>query len=470
MRTSIKILLLTVTSFLFVENVLRAQSWTAASPNIYFTGGNVGIGTAAPAATLDVVAANAAFAKFSGAANGYVDFTEAGGVLSRLQNSGALYFGTVSNHDMNFKTNSTNKMTILAGGNVGIGTTNPLSALHIDNATGLSLDVAAQAYSAPLKYLENHILRGRLITISGNLNYESYNSSGTYLRTDLAILNSNGNVGFGTTNPLAKLHVNNGSLLFDGTTGATPTSGAGTRMMWIPALSAFRAGVVGGTTWDNANIGLYSSAFGGSTTASGWYSSAFGSGTIASGLFSASFGYATTASGATSFAVGEGTTAQPYDSFVLGRYNTISGTSGSWVATDPLFVIGNGSSTSVRSNAVTVLKNGNVGIGTALVNNPNSYKLAVNGTIGAKAVKVEITSTTWPDFIFNKGYNKLKTLKEVEQYILENGHLPEIPTAKEIETNGADIGELLKLQMKKIEELTLYIIEQNKRILVLEGK
>ena len=69
--------------------------------------------------------------------------------------------------------------------------------------------------------------------------------------------------------------------------------------------------------------------------------------------------------------------------------------------------------------------------------------------------------------MFDKNYH-LSTLAEVEQYIKKNGHLPEIPSATEIEKNGVDVGEQLKLQMQKIEELTLYIIEQNKRIAALE--
>lgn len=106
---------------------------------------------------------------------------------------------------------------------------------------------------------------------------------------------------------------------------------------------------------------------------------------------------------------------------------------------------------------------GNVGIGTG---NTAGYKLAVNGFVRAKKVVVE---TGWSDFVFYDDY-RLMPLLEVEQHIKEQGHLPEIPAASEIETNGADVGRLLQLQMQKIEELTLYIIEQNKRIEALEKK
>lgn len=65
-----------------------------------------------------------------------------------------------------------------------------------------------------------------------------------------------GDIGINTTSPLAKLNVKNGSILFDGTNGNTPVNGSGTRMMWISAKAAFRAGAVSSTEWDNTNIGL----------------------------------------------------------------------------------------------------------------------------------------------------------------------------------------------------------------------
>ena len=106
---------------------------------------------------------------------------------------------------------------------------------------------------------------------------------------------------------------------------------------------------------------------------------------------------------------------------------------------------------------------GNLGIGTDLSSNPNNYTLAVNGTIGAKEVKVEITSSTWSDYVFSDNY-KLKSLKEVENFINEKNHLPDIPTAKEVEDNGVNLGEMDAKLLQKIEELTLYIIEQNNKI------
>lgn len=99
--------------------------------------------------------------------------------------------------------------------------------------------------------------------------------------------------------------------------------------------------------------------------------------------------------------------------------------------------------------------NGNVGIG---INAPDS-KLSVNGKIHCKEVLVDLVG--WPDYVFGNKY-QLPTLAEVEKSILEKGHLPNVPSAKEMETNGLNVSQTIKLQQEKIEELTLYIIAQNK--------
>ncbi len=101
---------------------------------------------------------------------------------------------------------------------------------------------------------------------------------------------------------------------------------------------------------------------------------------------------------------------------------------------------------------------GDVGIGTVTT---FGYKLAVNGTIGAKEIIVE-NSSAWPDFVFEHNYDLL-TLEEVENYISENKHLPEIPSEVEVSKNGINLGEMDTKLLQKIEELTLYLIEQNKQ-------
>jgi hypothetical protein len=104
-------------------------------------------------------------------------------------------------------------------------------------------------------------------------------------------------------------------------------------------------------------------------------------------------------------------------------------------------------------------KLGNIGIGTGATALAANEKLAVNGLIHTKEVKVDLLN--WPDYVFAADY-KLPTLDEVEQDIKQNGHLPNVPSARTIEQNGLELGAMSKIQQEKIEELTLYILELHK--------
>lgn len=96
---------------------------------------------------------------------------------------------------------------------------------------------------------------------------------------------------------------------------------------------------------------------------------------------------------------------------------------------------------------------------------PGDYRLYVTGGILSQKFKAAVTtSTQWSDYVFDKNY-KLKTLEEVEQYILANKHLPNIPSSEEIiKDGGIDLAQMQAKQMEKIEELTLYLIEMKKEI------
>jgi hypothetical protein len=118
-----------------------------------------------------------------------------------------------------------------------------------------------------------------------------------------------------------------------------------------------------------------------------------------------------------------------------------------------------------NNSFIRMSSNGNVGIGTVVLDTP--YVLAVNGKIRSKGLRVE--SGNWADFVFEPGY-KMKTLIELEKFIETNKHLPEMPTTADVQKNGQDIGEVQVKLLQKIEELTLYAIEQNKKITALEEK
>ncbi|MGB3468948.1 MAG: hypothetical protein WBA74_26925 [Cyclobacteriaceae bacterium] len=102
-----------------------------------------------------------------------------------------------------------------------------------------------------------------------------------------------------------------------------------------------------------------------------------------------------------------------------------------------------------------------VGVGTT----SPTHKLSVNGIIRAKEILVE--ASPWPDYVFTDDYD-LQTLEEVSAYIKANGHLPNIPSAQEVEANGVVLGEMNASLLEKIEELTLYAIEQQQKVKDLE--
>jgi hypothetical protein len=177
--------------------------------------------------------------------------------------------------------------------------------------------------------------------------------------------------------------------------------------------------------------------------------------------------------------VGMGTSAPAYKLDVVGRsrFQAGNGTAGFW--------LNNNANTAVRSFVGMVddnniglwgqtlgnwgftmnVNNGNVSIGTTA---PGSYKLAVSGKIAAwEEVKVLNPNSAFPDYVFAPSY-KLRSLAEVESYIKQNQHLPEVPAAATVEKEGMGLVEMNTIAIKKIEELTLYLIEQNKRLTKLE--
>ncbi len=240
------------------------------------------------------------------------------------------------------------------------------------------------------------------------------------------------NVGIGISTPLARLHVADSNVLFSATgdipvtAGLPPLQGGGRRMMWYPGKAAFRVGTVNDVQWDKDSIGDYSFASGNSTKAKGFYSTAMGYYTTASGTVSIAIGYITTASGNASTSMGESTTASGFASTamgsntiaagnystaagylntasgwfstamgsnstakssyetVLGRWNTdytpVNTTTG-WDMADRLFTIGNGTSSSSRSDALTVLKDGKIGIANSTPAFPLSFATAIGDKI-----------------------------------------------------------------------------------------
>ena len=403
------------------------------------TAQNVGIGTTTPLTKLHV----------SNGASGATPFTfsplviESNGhtyinLLSPAANETAILFGqpgssangsvmynnTSTPNGFQFRNNGNlTRMVIDNAGNVGIGTVTPAFKLEITHngastyGTGILInqDVIGNSDGPKIQFKKTMastkswtagILNG--VDISTFAISEDGGTGG--FGTPRFSIVQGGNVGIGTTAPLALLHVADSSVLFSAlgdipaTIGNTPISGGGRRMMWYADKAAFRVGYVDGTQWNKSNIGDYSFAGGLKTIASGMASVAMGTFTIASGDFSTAMGYgpiasgtfstamgdytiasganstamgnSTTALGNTStamgssanaaadysVAIGESVTANSYISTTLGRLNDpiVTSPTNTWVITEPLLIVGNGTSPSDKKNALVVQKNGKI--------------------------------------------------------------------------------------------------------------
>lgn len=111
-----------------------------------------------------------------------------------------------------------------------------------------------------------------------------------------------------------------------------------------------------------------------------------------------------------------------------------------------------------------------VGSSSITIPSGSNYKLAVGGGILTEKIRVATSGTTfWADYVFEPSF-KLKSLKEVENYIKENKHLPDVPSTAEVIQNGIDLAQTQAILLQKIEELTLYVIKQDKEIQRLKRK
>ena len=249
----------------------------------------------------------------------------------------------------------------------------------------------------------------------------------------------NGNVGIGTNNPNEKLEVKGNAVIDAGAGGGlflNANNGVNIDFRFREAgVNKYNLGYIAA----NDAMTLYDNTAG----AYRWYVASNGN-----------MGIGHNAPGAPLHVVGNGTSGQ-----TVGNTSTLfvenGGTSNSYYAFQTA-TVGGGKSFSI-TNA------GNVGIGTTTPNN----KLEVNGTIRSKKVKVE--ASPWPDYVFEPTY-ELRTLNNLEQYIQANKHLPEVPSAKEVEANGIELGQMDATLLKKVEELTLYLIEQDKEKEVLKAQ
>lgn len=225
---------------------------------------------------------------------------------------------------------------------------------------------------------------GDSVIISDNDNMQIARYSGTTLPDELIIFTKTGSVNKYYIKFKTDSDANAGqgfvlrwqTLFANGNTMALSNAGGGSTLLFDRSKSAFRAG-----NFNKLNLktlGAFSTALGDRTEASGNFSLAGGYNSKASGYASFAFGYETEATNY-AYSFGYYTKSRGYDSFVIGLYNDISNPENSNSPADRIFQIGNGSTTINRKNALTVLRNGRIGVGTT---SPNSKLHVYNGSSG----------------------------------------------------------------------------------------
>lgn len=364
------------------------------------------------------------------------DYSGAKFTIGGSVNKSHFYHGLYE--DVYLRPGTNSGKVIMDIGNIGIGTTSPYFKLHVK-------ETAANTPVAIFENTNSSFSSENLFTIRGQGGPTTGSSLFRVQRGSNTALNVrwDGNIGIGTNSPSSSLHVQK---------DAHNQLGAVLKLVNYTGGGENQVGI-------NLTDGIYNTWIKG-----GRYSSQTksflsfettdlerlridGDGNIGIGTITPQqklHVVETTAN--TPVAIFENTNA----SFASENLFTIRGQGGP-TSGSSLFRVQRGSNT-----ALQVRWDGNVGVGTTSL----SEKLSVDGTVLAK--KVRVTATGWPDYVFAPDY-KLQSLSQVEKFIKENQHLPEVPSAREIEEKGQDLGDIQATLLKKVEELTLHLIEQDKR-------
>jgi hypothetical protein len=393
--------------------------------------GNIGIGTTIPTSKLDVKGGTSIGASYAGVtaapANGAIIEGNVG--VGTNAPSTKLHVFTGIEGDSGFRLNNLTSTSSTTTGNN--------KALSVDaNGKVVLVPVVNTITAANTLYsADDSLTNNRTVGMGGkNLTFATSTTSGTSI---LSVNGTSGNIGIGTSNPTSKLDVNGDINSNRGIFNSNQSNG-----QTYPSTLArndesivFAAGSVIGT----------------------------GTGYIKTRMLNF-FDFPGSVSGSNNNSVAWFGIEDRNDQ---GRFRMIATTGG-----DTQMAMLNKS----QQDLMKVYEDGNdkvtmtlpksdsyLGIGTSSfldATDSKTYRLSVKGRIRAEEVKVY---NTWADYVFNKNYN-LPPLKEVEGYIKENGHLPNVPSAKEVTEKGLELGEMAKIQQEKIEELTLYLIQQNKEI------
>ncbi len=415
---------------------------------------------------------------------------------------GVNFMGTTDAKALYLRTNNQNRLVISSLGRVGIGTASPLEKLQVKGASILANN---SAINTDL-YL-NSVVAGSItdsggwsvqsgiggsagstgstwgIGATGNGLYFGFGNGSTSSsmlsglqimanRNVLLVPGSNGNVGIGNNNPTYKLDLNCGAsssaIKIDGTNPTIAIKSTSVKAINFGSDIAI-SGAVGGAGFNPGNVILQ-----GPGGAMGTFSGKVGIGTLTPDLakFVVEGMYGNTVAIFKGNSTGKGLSIVSdnpglfFNSYWNNGHKAMASGYAGLVNFDPS--TGNlylGTSASQSTNAgdavsaparLLISKDGNVGIG---LSNP-ANKLDVCGTIRGKEVRVE---TGWCDYVFADDY-KLPSLYDVEKFVKENKHLPDVTAGKIIESEGLELGKTSSQMIKKIEELTLYVIELQKQV------
>ncbi|WP_435355995.1 hypothetical protein [Emticicia sp. SJ17W-69] len=411
--------------------------------------GNVGIGSTTPNAPLQLAntLANRKIVLYETANDDhqYVGLGSTSGEFRYQSNrpgTSHVFYSAINS------TSSKELMRIKGDGNVGIGNSNPTTAKLVIGGTaasqGLDLSTADQ-------YANVRVLQNTNGTADKDI-YMGYGSGGTsslhlYSNNTEVMTVKNGKVGIFNNNPSGLLHFDDGLrtrkiVLYDDGDNDNTFAGFGINP------GTFRYQIENTTSSHVFYAGV-------NTTTSNELMRIKGNGNV--GIGNATPGFPLNFASSTGDKISLfGNSGNHYGFGIQGNALQIHT---DLAASNILFGYGNSAS---FTETMRIKGNGNVGIGTA---NPVN-KLDVLGTIRAYEMVVEIG---WADYVFDEKF-KLKPLNEVENFIKTNKHLPDVPSAKYLQENGGKVSELMTKMMQKIEELTLYSIQQEKKIEDLEKR
>jgi len=457
--------------------------------NTFPSSGNVGIGTTSPTQTLSL----------QNATIPAIDFYT--GIYNRATisaSSSLLTFNSVTSNPISFQINSSERMRIDGGGNVGIGTTSPSQMLSVGSGSPFNVTSAGAVTNAG-ETVNNGVIQinsATYIPLSINSTYGQvglqFGNNGSYFAgigsasnvttaytgstSDLGLgtngsatgniifatgsgysegmrLLYNGNVGIGTTSPGALLHVSKDGgggdvelARFEGTNASdhpyitlgNPVTPYHARyIMYNKSTDVMTIDRHGGSAATIALAVNSGGKVGIGTTSPAYKLDVNGNMNVAQGITFGGENYKSTNTSGYFVAVNNGTNNGLY-----------------WDATNSILSLYVNSG----SGGISINNSGYVGIGTTT---PREA-LSVNGNIRSKQVKVELAN--WPDYVFKSAYI-LPSLTKVKTYINKYHHLPDMPSEKEVAESGLNLGEVDKQLTKKVEELTLYLIEQNKQII-----